>query len=198
MFTTKSSISLVEPNGKKNKDINGIDVSSKSRRSSNSSIKSYILKHVNPLSLSLKGKSSTVDSISEPYNYWPVTEDATLFSDEFFSHSPKNPSKNPNKLFKSPSSSSKKHKLQKTNSFTDLRSLKKIWTDADKTSNASIESGNSTSHYLTPHVEDDGENSINDKERLSAATNSEGNEGNHKLREQLFRKIVTKKRYLRF
>ncbi|CAG8674660.1 1137_t:CDS:10, partial [Funneliformis mosseae] len=177
---TKSSASLVESDAISNKDDIDVISSSRSRRSSSSSIKSYILKHVNPLSLSSKGKSSNV---SETNNYWPVTEDATLNSYEYFPHSSKISSR-------SPSFSDKKHKLHKNNSFTDLRNLKKVWTDADKTNN---ESGNSTSHYLTPHIEDDGENSINDKERLFSATNSEGNENSQKLREQLFRRIVTKK-----
>ncbi|CAI2175797.1 5865_t:CDS:10 [Funneliformis geosporum] len=131
-----------------------------------------------------KGKSSNV---SEAYNYWPVTEDATLISDDYFLH----PSNNSSKISsKSPSFSDKKHKLHKTKSFTDLRNLKRVWTDAGKTNN---ESGNSTSHYLTPHIEDDGENPIDDKEQLSSATNSDVNES-QKLREQLFRKIVTKKK----
>lgn len=175
---------MVEPGFKSNKDILSVDASStsRSRRSSNSSIKSYFIKHVH--SLSPKGKSSTVDSTSKAYNYWPVTEDATLYSDLT---STVQAAKSSNRsLF-----GGKRHKLQKTNSETDLRNLKKMWTDMDNIGNGNDGKKNSASYNLTPHVEDD----ENPTEHLSATDATvEGNDGNHNLREQLFRKLVTKKR----
>lgn len=179
---TKSFTSLIESGFKNNKD--DASSTSRSRRSSNSSIKSYLIKQVH--SLSSKGKSSTPDLTSKTYNYWPVTEDVTLYPDLPYPHSPTLPSKSSNRSFKAPSFS-KKHKLQKTNSETELRTLKKMWSDFG------YEKSNSTLHNLTPHVEDDGENPT---EHLSAANiTAEGNDGSHNnLREQLFRKLVTKKR----
>jgi hypothetical protein len=169
---------LIEPSFRNNKDSISVDASStsRSRRSSNSSIKSYFIKHVH--SLSPKGKSSTVDSTSKAYNYWPVTEDASCSDLTLTTHT--------RKSFNRPLFGGKRHKLQKTNSDTDLRNLKKMWTDMDNNGNK-----NSTLHNLTPHIEDD-ENPI---EHLPAANaTAEGSDGNHNLREQLFRKLVTKKR----
>jgi hypothetical protein len=182
-IAAKSFTSLIESSFKNNKDVDASSPS-RSRRSSNSSIKSYLIKQVH--SLSSKGKSSTSDSTSKTYNYWPVTEDVTSYPDLSYPHLQTHPSKSSNRSFKTPSFG-KKHRLQKTNSETELRTLKKMWSDF------SYEKGNPILNNLTPHVEDDGENPT---EHLSAANvTAEGNDGSHNnLREQILRKIVTKKR----
>lgn len=182
-IAAKSYTSLIDSGFKNNKDVD-VFSPSRSRRSSNSSIKSYLIKQVH--SLSSKGKSSTPDSTSKSYNnYWPVTEDVTSYPDLSYPHSPTLPSKSSSRSFKAPSFG-KKHKLQKTNSETELRTLKKMWSDFG------YEKGNPILHNLTPHVEDDGENPT---EHLSAANvTAEGNDNHNNLREQLFRKLVTKKR----
>ncbi|CAG8493630.1 20308_t:CDS:10 [Rhizophagus irregularis] len=181
-IAAKSYTSLIDSGFKNNKDVD-VFSPSRSRRSSNSSIKSYLIKQVH--SLSSKGKSSTLDSTSKSYNnYWPVTEDVTSYPDLSYPHSPTLPSKSSSRSFKAPSFG-KKHKLQKTNSETELRTLKKMWSDFG------YEKGNPILHNLTPHVEDDGENPT---EHLSAANvTAEGNDNHNNLREQLFRKLVTKK-----
>src|SRR4051812_21420322 len=145
-IAAKSFTSLLDSGFKNNKDVDASSPS-RSRRSSNSSIKSYLIKQVH--SLSSKGKSSIPDSTSKNYNYWPVTEDVTSYPDLSYPHSSTLLSKSSNRSFKAPSFSGKKHKLQKTNSETELRTLKKMWSDF------SYEKGNSILHNLTPHVEDD-------------------------------------------
>ncbi|CAG8540073.1 6248_t:CDS:10 [Gigaspora margarita] len=164
--STKSSLSIGNRHkSKENLTDSERENTPRPRRISNSSIKSYFLKHIHLPSR--KGKVS--ENTARTTSYWPVTEDPLV--------SESSTNKSSNLFFRAPSISDKRPKLHKISSDTDLRSLRKIWAERDQTP------------PLSAHVEDVGE------EATEIETNPfppvETHERN--LRENLLRKIVTKK-----
>ncbi|KAF0552010.1 ras GEF [Gigaspora margarita] len=164
--STKSSLSIGNRHkSKENLTDSERENTPRPRRISNSSIKSYFLKHIHLPSR--KGKVS--ENTARTTSYWPVTEDPLV--------SESSTNKSSNLFFRAPSISDKRPKLHKISSDTDLRSLRKIWAERDQTP------------PLSAHVEDVGE------EAAEIETNPfppvETHERN--LRENLLRKIVTKK-----
>ncbi|CAG8763414.1 3134_t:CDS:2, partial [Gigaspora rosea] len=135
--STKSSLSIGNRHkSKENLTDSERENTPRPRRVSNSSIKSYFLKHIHLPSR--KGKVS--ENTARTTSYWPVTEDPLV--------SESSTNKSSNLFFRAPSISGKRPKLHKINSDTDLRSLRKMWAERDQTP------------PLSAHVEDIGEETI--------------------------------------
>ncbi|CAG8460575.1 26843_t:CDS:10 [Dentiscutata erythropus] len=159
-ISTKSSLSIGNRRkSKENLTDSERENSPRPRRVSNSSIKSYFLKHIHLPSR--KGKVS--ENIARTTSYWPVTEDPLV--------SESSTNKSSNRFFRAPSLSGKRPKLHKISSDTDLRSLRKMWAERDQTP------------PLSAHVEDVGEETT----EINPFPSVEICEGN--LRESLLRKI---------
>ncbi|CAG8559838.1 15427_t:CDS:2, partial [Dentiscutata heterogama] len=109
-ISTKSSLSIGNRHkSKENLTDSERENSPRPRRVSNSTIKSYFLKHIHLPSR--KGKVS--ENIARTTSYWPVTEDPLV--------SESSTNKSSNRFFRAPSLSGKRPKLHKISSDTDLR-----------------------------------------------------------------------------
>ncbi|CAG8538477.1 12148_t:CDS:10 [Acaulospora morrowiae] len=109
------------------------------------------------------GSLSPVSSKGKKTSYWPVTEESESTS--------KKPTHGTSTL------SGKQLKVHKNNSDTDLKSLQMMWAERDRLN------ANSVAHA---------EKSCEDAEEVIVPSTTEVSDANN-LREQLFRKIVTKK-----
>ncbi|CAG8546053.1 12485_t:CDS:10 [Acaulospora colombiana] len=145
-------------------DENNSPSTSRSRKNSHSKIKSYFLKHISSLSpVTSKGKKTS---------YWPVTEDLMTLESNGTGSRATDSDKYAQALLRATSLSGRQPKFHKNNSDTDLKSLQMMWAERDRL--------NSDEKLC----EDTGEMVASSAAEVSDANN---------LREQLFRKIVTKK-----